>query len=288
MNEIAADPAGTVYTAESAGNRIQKFDSTGNFQRAWGKDVVTGGGTGAETCTAAASCKWGSFTDDGLGTSVYNPLGLAADGFGNVFVITASRIQKFNSSGGFVLAWGKDVISGGATGYEVCSVSSDCNGGLPGSLGGEFFIPLGLATDAAGDVYVADFINQRLQRFDSSGGFVAAIGAGVNGGARGLEVCTVRTSCKTGHTSIAEDGGEMKSNNVAVGGIGDISPLTGTISGSEAPVFAGRRQAEGEAAAGSVFAPAPSSSLRRGARRSCSSARVRRRKAPAGWPSASS
>ena len=63
-----------------------------------------------------------------------NPLGVATDGSGNVYVADAnnSRIQKFDASGTFLMAWG----SSGA---------------------------LGVATDGAGNVYVTE--DTRVQKF---------------------------------------------------------------------------------------------------------------------------
>jgi hypothetical protein len=45
--DIAVDEAtGRVYVADTGNNRIQRFDSNGNFEIAWGWDVVRAGGTG--------------------------------------------------------------------------------------------------------------------------------------------------------------------------------------------------------------------------------------------------
>ena len=58
---IAADNSGNVFVADTWNNRIQKFDSNGNF--------IT---------------KWGSFGfDDG---AFFDPYGIAVDNSGNVFV----------------------------------------------------------------------------------------------------------------------------------------------------------------------------------------------------------
>ena len=57
---MATDAAGNVYVGDSSNNRIQKFNSSGTFLLAWGKDVDQTGGTGAEICTVAASCKTGT------------------------------------------------------------------------------------------------------------------------------------------------------------------------------------------------------------------------------------
>jgi tripartite motif-containing protein 71 len=52
------------------------------------------------------------------------------------------RIQKFSSGGAFIAKWGAS-----------------------GSGDGQFSSPEGVATDAAGNVYVADTFNDRIQKF---------------------------------------------------------------------------------------------------------------------------
>jgi NHL repeat len=178
----ATDAEGNVYVADVSNHRIQKFDSAGNFERAWGKDVDTGGGTGFEICTVAASCKDGS--SGGLGGELNLPTGVATDAAGNVYVADTfnHRIQKFDSSGNFQRAFGKDVDTGGGTGFEICTVAASCKAGTTGGLGGEFTTPFGVVTDAAGNLYVADLNSHRIQKFiDAPAG-----GGGDMGGGGGL------------------------------------------------------------------------------------------------------
>jgi len=55
--------------------------------------------------------------------------------------------------------------------------------GSPGSGDGQFSRPLGVAVDSSGKVYVADRFNNRIQKFDSTGGFIGWAGkctSGVN------------------------------------------------------------------------------------------------------------
>lgn len=76
-----------------------------------------------------------------------------------------------------------------------------------GSLGGEFKSPGDIAVNQAGngpadagDIYVIDTGNQRIQRFDQEGSFVGAWGVDVSalGGGSSYEVCTVAAECKDG------------------------------------------------------------------------------------------
>ena len=76
--------------------------ASGTFERAFGKNVLAGG-TGAEICTTAASCKAGvAFgLSSGIGGTFEGPSGVATDTSGNVYVVDSAneRVQKFDSSG---------------------------------------------------------------------------------------------------------------------------------------------------------------------------------------------
>jgi len=67
-----------------------------------------------------------------------------SDGYGN------SRIIKFDKNGTYLFEWGKH-----------------------GNAEGEFDIPHGIDLDNNGNVYVADRENNRIQKFDSKGNFIA-------------------------------------------------------------------------------------------------------------------
>jgi sugar lactone lactonase YvrE len=187
---VATDSVGNVYVADALGDRIQKFDSSGAFLRAWGKDV---GGAGVNVCTVAANCQAG--TSGAQGGAFTDPEGVATDPAGNVYVSEASgnRVQKFDSSGAFLLAWGKNV---GGPGVSTCAVATSCADGATGGNGGDLFTPEGVATDSSGNVYVAEFNNSRVQKFNASGTFLLAWGKNVGGA--GVATCTVAASCHAG------------------------------------------------------------------------------------------
>ena len=199
---IATDTAGNVYVADRQNNRIQKFDSSGNWLRAWGMDVNGGGVFGI--CTAAASCNAG--TAGTLGGEMDRPQGVATDSSGNVYVadLGNNRIQKFDSSGNWLSAWGKGVNGGSA--FGICTSAASCSAGIPGGLGGEMDSPFGIATDPAGNVYVSELADARIQKFDSSGNWLRAWGKNVNGGGV-FGICTSAASCSAGTGGAL--GGEM-------------------------------------------------------------------------------
>jgi streptogramin lyase len=169
---LAVDPSGNVYAVDDSDNRIQKFDSSGNFVAAWGYGVSDG--TNAfQVCTSG--CQAGIA---GSGDGQFNaPDRVTTDSSGNVYVTDAAldRVQKFDSSGSFLTKWG-----------------------TTGAGAGQFAGPRGIATDAADNVYVADASNDRVEKFDSSGNFILTWGYGVATGANAFQVCT--SGCQTGIT----------------------------------------------------------------------------------------
>ncbi|MGZ5342511.1 MAG: hypothetical protein ACXWW8_06595, partial [Solirubrobacterales bacterium] len=176
--------------------------ASGTWDRTWGKDVDSvAPGTGFEICTVAAICKVGSLAAS-LGGELNSPRDVATDAAGNIYVADTSndRIQKFDSLGNFQRAWGRDVVSTGpgdtvAGGFEICVAASGaiCKAAAASTgLGGELNRPRGVGTDAAGNVYVGDSDNNRIQKFDSFGAWDRAWGKDVvdNGvDNTGFEIC---------------------------------------------------------------------------------------------------
>ena len=111
-----------------------------------------------------------------------------------------SRIEKFDSNGGFLTEWGsegtgdgqfsnpKDVAVDGSGNVYVADTNNDriqkfdsegkflTEWGTEGSRDGEFSNPRGVTVDDSGDVYVADTGNHRIQKFDPNGRFLTEWG----------------------------------------------------------------------------------------------------------------
>ena len=78
----------------------------------------------------------------GTGDGQFNgPLGIAVDSSGHVYVADTgnAHVQKFDSTGAFLMKWGS-----------------------PGSGDGEFSALAAIAVDGSGNVYVADTSNNNL------------------------------------------------------------------------------------------------------------------------------
>jgi len=175
---IALDSSGNIYVVDSnstsVDHRVQKFNSAGSFIEQIG-DLCQ-----MSTTAFCEDPDGGGPLELGDGEFLF-PTGIAFDSSDNFYVVDNNnhRVQKFNSAGEFVLKFG---ANGG--------------NGTSGSGEGEFNFPFGADVDSSGNVYVADYTNNRIQKFDSSGNFVSMFGWGVSDGSSAFQVCT--SSCQIG------------------------------------------------------------------------------------------
>ena len=68
-----------------------------------------------------------------------------------------------------------------ATCAQDCAPPFVTKWGSSGSGDGQFEVPFGVATDGSGNVYVADDVNDRMQKFDGSGTFLTKWGTSGSG-----------------------------------------------------------------------------------------------------------
>jgi trimeric autotransporter adhesin len=146
---VAVDGAGDLYIAEASSDRVRKVDDRGI--------ISTLAGTGRR-----------GFSGDGTAAAfadLAGPEALAVDLRGAVYVADAGnrRIRRVDS--GIITT----VAGTGAAGF----------GGDGGpAAGAQLSIPTGLAVDPAGDLYVADWANNRVRRVDRRGIITTVAGTG--------------------------------------------------------------------------------------------------------------
>ncbi len=164
---IALDGAGNLYIADTAGHRVRKVSAqTGIITTIAG--AISGSGN---------SCAHDN-GDGGLATaaSVNAPDGVLVDGAGNVYIAdNGNYVRKITASTGII-----NTIAGTGTG----SFSGDGGPGTSATVNG----PAQMAMDAAGDLYIADYHNQRVRMLTPAGMITTVAGNGTrsstgNGGA---------------------------------------------------------------------------------------------------------
>ena len=217
-DDVDFDGAGNLYVADYSNDRISVFSADGVFLRAFGYDVIPGGGSGLEVC--AASCQAG--VPGGAAGQLSGPSGVSVDAGGNLYVAdyTNDRISVFTTQGQFLRAFGYDVDpSAPGTGLEVCTVS--CKAGVDGGAAGQIRLPNDVQLDGSGNLYVADYGNDRILVFTTQGVFLRAFGFDVVPGPPvAAEVCT--SVCKAGGGVVGAGGQLNLPYGLALGPTGDV------------------------------------------------------------------
>lgn len=143
----------------------------------------------------------GEFGESGSGAGQFiEARAMAADpATGHVFVVDTrttgptNRIDEFTAWGEFVKSWGWGVRDG-VSELQTCGPgaeppSTTCQPGAAGAEPGQLQAPAGIAMDSAGDLYVFERLNARVQKFSPDGEFLLMFGGEVNK-STGADVCT--------------------------------------------------------------------------------------------------
>ena len=151
--DVALDPAGNLYIADSGNSRIRKVSPGGT--------ISTYAGSGSR-----------GFSGDGgpaAAAQLNNPVGMALDPAGNLYIadITNNRIRK--------------VTSGGTISTYAGSGSFGFSGDGGPATDAQLSVPVGVALDPAGNLYIADHDNGRIRKVTSGGTISTYAGSGSRG-----------------------------------------------------------------------------------------------------------
>jgi DNA-binding beta-propeller fold protein YncE len=88
-----------------------------------------------------------------------------------------NHIQKFDSTGNFIIKWGsKGSADGQSNPLDKLITGVEKLWGFTDEGNGKLDHSSGIAVDLSGNVYVADSGNNRIQKFDSNGHFITSWG----------------------------------------------------------------------------------------------------------------
>jgi sugar lactone lactonase YvrE len=158
---LAVDRAGNLYFADAGNNRVRKLDRASGV-------VTTIAGNGVS-----------GFSGDGgaaVAASLDGPTGVALDPAGNLYISDGSthghnRIRKVDAGTGVIMTFAGNGLQG---------FSGD--GGL--ATQAQFHSLGGLATDASGNLYIADNYNNRIRMVSAATGTISTV---AGNGSAGLE-----------------------------------------------------------------------------------------------------
>lgn len=157
---LAFDASGDLYAADAAsgGGRVRRIDHASGVITS-----VAGGGS----CAGSSTGDGGPATDACL--QLRTPAGLAVDTTGNVYIADAGHNTVRE------VAVSSDVITtvvGNGTFSDACG---PCGDGGPATSASIW--PMGLTFDAAGNLYIADAVHDRVREVNSSGVITAYAGS---------------------------------------------------------------------------------------------------------------
>ena len=152
---VAVDSSGNIYIADDLNQRIRKVTaSTGVIT------TVAGNGTAGYSGDGSAATS----------AEINSPAGVAVDSSGNIYIADTSnnRIRKVTISTGKI----STVAGNGTAGFYG-------DGGAATSA--MLSSPYGVAVDANGNIYIADYSNQRIRKVTSTGIISTVAGNGTQG-----------------------------------------------------------------------------------------------------------
>ncbi len=150
---VATDAAGNVYISDMGNNRVRRVNPSGIITNFAGNGVATYSGD----------------ADSAHLASINGPEGLAVDASSNVLIADAGNhvIRRVSTSGIISTVAGSGLIGNSGDGGPATAA--------------RMYSPSGVATDAAGNIYIADVINNKIRRVSSSGIISTFAGTGAAG-----------------------------------------------------------------------------------------------------------
>jgi sugar lactone lactonase YvrE len=150
---VTVDSAGNVLIADYSNNRIRMVNPAGVISTIAGNGTTGFGGDGGPATSA----------------QFYYPEGIAVNSAGNLFIADSSnnRIRMVNPAGIISTVAGNG--SGGYGGDGTSATSATLYG------------PTGVAVDSAGNLFIADYSNQRIRMVDPAGVISTVAGNGTKG-----------------------------------------------------------------------------------------------------------
>jgi cysteine-rich repeat protein len=150
-SSVAVDRNGNVYIADTGNHRVRRVDSNGMIRTVAGTGISGYSGDGMAAISA----------------QIAEPVGVAVDGMGNVFIAESHRIRQIDPDGTISTVAGTETRGYNGDGMAATSAQLDS--------------PSGVALDSLGNLYIADSNNNRIRRVDRNGMISTVVGTGVRG-----------------------------------------------------------------------------------------------------------
>lgn len=199
---VATDAAGNVYVADTHNHKLKKITPAGMVTTLAGSSGGSADGTGTEAqfyyLTGVAvgadgiiyvadkdNHKIRKVTPNGVVTTLAGSSSGYAEGTGSAAKFSQPYTVAVHSGNIYVADAGNHRIRKITSEGVVSTLAGSSQGGADGTgEAAQFYYPYGVATDAAGNVFVADTFNQKVRKITSAG-VVSTYAGSTNGNADG-------------------------------------------------------------------------------------------------------
>ena len=150
QNSIAFDAFGNLFIADGSNNRIRMVNTAGIISTVVGNGTAGYNGDGGQATTA----------------SIQNPTGIALDVTGNLYMVDATNyIRKINAAGIITTIAGTGVQGFSGDGGQATAAQINFANGI--------------TLDYAGNLYIADWQNNRVRKINTAGIIITIAGNGI-------------------------------------------------------------------------------------------------------------
>jgi large repetitive protein len=270
----ATDATGILYVSDTGGNRIRKVDLAGNIVTIANTNGVAGSSGDGGAAVFAGINQPSAIAIDGAGNIIFADTGNNAirtinavtgkistiagilgsagySGDGNLAtsaLLSAPQGLVIDASGNlFIADTGNNCVREvSASTQSITTVAGNGSVGFSGdggaAISAQFDQPWGITIDVNGNLYIADFGNNRIRKVDTASGIVTTIAGNGNSSFSG-DGSTATAATLNGPAAVAMDiAGNLyiaDSENNAVRKVDGSSGLITTIAGNGTALFGG-------------------------------------------------
>ena len=214
---IAIDGAGNVIFADTGNNAIREINAiTGNISTIAGTLGIAGFSGDGQPATSA---------------SLSSPLGIAFDASGNLYIADTgnNRIREVSASSQTITT----IAGSGSSGFSGDGASA---------ISAQFDQPWGVAVALSGDVYVADFGNNRVRKINLAAGIVTTVAGNGNSSYTGDGGPATSATLNSPAGVVIDPAGNLYIADSENNAIRKVNALTGqitTIAGNGTALYGG-------------------------------------------------
>jgi len=210
---VAVDTNFNVYIADTLNNVVRKISTNGTISNYAGNGGAGSSGDGSAATSA----------------QLHGPQGLALDASGNLYIADTmnAKVRKVSAGGVITTVAGSGTPGSGGDGSAAASAQLN--------------LPIGVAVDSSGNVYIADFGNSRVRKVAASGGAIGTVAGNGSAGYSGDGGLAVKAQLNGPQGVAVDAAGNLYIADTENNAIREVTPagLIATVAGDGLAGYSG-------------------------------------------------